>query len=64
MLKTLTIEELKEICRKNKERLQDLHPDTRRAQVIQHNWEQAWDELDRRIREKRMTQSRANPRTT
>ena len=63
MLKTLTIEELKEICRKNKERLQDLHPDTR-AQVIQHNWEQAWDELDRRLREKRMTQSRANPRTT
>ena len=51
MLKSLTIEELEEICKKNEARLEGLHPDTRRAQVARHNWEQAWDELDRRLRE-------------
>jgi len=51
MLDTLTIEELKALCKKNEARLQGLHPDTRRAQVIQHNWERAWAELGKRLRE-------------
>ena len=51
MFDTLTIEELKALCKKNEERLKGLHPDTRRAQIVRHNWEQAWDELTKRRRE-------------
>ena len=51
MLKSLTIEELEALINLNRERLQSLHPDVRRAQVIRHNLDQLIDELAMRNRE-------------